>query len=118
MTKAVEGMSVKAQRMLQGASDPQMLATDLAEYLAARGVPFREAHGAIARLMKHCSEKGLSPVHMSLQEFRQYSTTFEQDVYSILSPKASVEGKRSPGGTAPELVEKRAAQLLREKDEK
>jgi argininosuccinate lyase len=118
MTKAVEGMSVKAQRMLQGASDPQMLATDLAEYLAARGVPFREAHGAIARLMKHCSEKGLSPVHMSLQEFRQYSTTFEQDVYSILSPKASVEGKRSPGGTAPELVGKRAAQLLREKDEK
>ncbi len=116
MRKAVEGMAVNAQKMLQGASDAQMLATDLAEYLAVRGMPFREAHGAIARLMKHCAEKGLSPVHMSLQEFRQYSTAFEQDVYSILSPKASVEGKRSPGGTAPELVEKRAAHLLREKE--
>jgi argininosuccinate lyase len=116
MRKAVEGMSVNGQRMLQSASDAQMLATDLAEYLAVRGVPFREAHGSIARLMKHCAEKGLSPVHMTLQEFRQYSTAFEQDVYSILSPKASVEGKRSPGGTAPELVEKRAAHLLKEKE--
>jgi len=113
MLLAMDGMKVHGQRMLQGASDPQMLATDLAEYLASRGVPFREAHGAIARLMKHCAERGFSPLHMTLAELRQYSESFEEDMYTILNPKASVESKKSPGGTAPSLVEKRAAHLAR-----
>jgi argininosuccinate lyase len=113
MLLAVEGMKVQGQRMLQGASDPQMLATDLAEHLAARGVPFREAHGAVARLMKHCADRGFSPLHMTLAELRQYSEAFGEDVHSILSPKASVQSKTSPGGTAPALVEKRVAHLSR-----
>src|SRR5438045_5701283 len=49
---AVEGMKVRADRMLAQASDPQMLATDLAEYLAKRGMPFREAHGVVAQLLQ------------------------------------------------------------------
>ncbi len=108
---AIVGMKVVAQRMLLGASDPQMLATDLAEYLAGHGVPFRDAHGAIARLMKQCTEKGTSPVQMTIAELRQFSEAFGEDVYSLLTPKASVEGKKSPGGTAPELVESRAVEL-------
>ena len=110
---AIDGMKVLAPRMLQGASDPQMLATDLAEYLTARGVPFREAHGVIARLMKHCAEKNASPVQMNLAELRQYSQSFGEDVYALLTPRASVEGKKSPGGTAPDQVENRAAKLAK-----
>lgn len=111
MTKAVDGMLVRAPRMLQQASDPQMLATDLAEYLAARGVPFRDAHGAVARLMKQCAASGSSPAHLTLAELKQVSPVFEQDIYALLTPQASVEGKTSPGGTAPALVLKRAEQL-------
>jgi argininosuccinate lyase len=111
MTKAVDGMIVQAQRMAQQAADPQMLATDLAEYLAARGVPFREAHGAVARLMKECAAAGVSPAHLTLSELKEVSPAFEQDIYALLTPKASVEAKRSPGGTSPSQVEKRAAQL-------
>ncbi len=111
--KAVEGMKVAAQRMLERASDPQMLATDLAEYLAARGVPFRKAHGAVARLMKQCAEGGTSVAQMTLAELRPFSDAFEEDVFKALNPQASVDAKKSPGGTAPSLVEKRAAHLLK-----
>jgi argininosuccinate lyase len=109
----IEGMKVKTEKMAQAASDPQMLATDLAEYLVQKGVPFREGHAAIARLMKHCAEKGFSPVHMTIGELQKYSDAFEQDVYAILTPQASVQSKKSAGGTAPDLVEKRAGHLLK-----
>jgi argininosuccinate lyase len=110
---AIDGMKVSVPRMLQGASDPQMLATDLAEYLARRGVPFRDAHGAIARLMKDCAQKNASPVLLKVAELRQYSEAFGEDVYALLTPKASVDGKKSPGGTAPALVEGRAGELVK-----
>ena len=111
MRKAVEGMLVREDRMGAQAADPQMLATDLAEYLAARGVPFRDAHGAVARLMKQCAQAGASPAKLGLAELKQVNPAFEQDVFALLTPRASVEGKRSPGGTAPSQVEARAARL-------
>ena len=88
----------------------------LAEYLAKRGVPFREAHGAVARLMKHCAEKNLSPAKMKLADLRKYSESFQKDVFELLTPKASVDGKTSPGGTAPALVRKRSGELLKESE--
>jgi argininosuccinate lyase len=114
MLLAVEGLRANADRMLRAAEDPQILATDLAEYLAARGVPFREAHGAVARLMKHCAERGASPAAMPLSELRGFSEAFGEDVYGLLSPQASAAAKTSPGGTAPALVAARAARLLGE----
>jgi len=110
---AVDGMKVRVDRMLAQASDPQMLATDLAEYLTKKGMPFREAHGVIARLMKHCAEKDLSPAGMKIGELRKFSELFEKDVFEQLTPKASVQAKTSPGATSPHLVSQRAAQLLR-----
>lgn len=111
---AVDGMKVRGEKMLAQAADPQMLATDLAEYLAKRGVPFREAHGTVARLMKHCAEGNLSPAKMKITELRKFSESFDKDVFELLTPKASVNGKTSPGGTAPALVVKRAGELLKD----
>jgi len=108
---AVDGMKVRKDRMLEAAGDPQILATDLAEYLAKKGMPFREAHGIVARLMKHCADKALSPAKMKLAELRKYSDRFDKDVFDLLTPEASVRSKTSPGGTAPDLVSRRAAQL-------
>ncbi|HUR38366.1 MAG TPA: argininosuccinate lyase, partial [Planctomycetota bacterium] len=110
---AVDGMKVREEKMAAQAGDPQMLATDLAEYLAKRGMPFREAHGTIARLMKHCAEKDLSPAKMELAELRKHSEKFEKDVFDLLTPRASVESRTSPGGTASSLVLKRAEELLK-----
>jgi argininosuccinate lyase len=110
---AIDGMKVREERMLEMASDPQMLATDLAEYLAKKGMPFRDAHGVVARLMRHCAEKDLSPVKMKLADLRRFGEDFDKDVYDILTPQASVQSKTSPGATAPSLVSQRASQLLR-----
>lgn len=110
---AVDGMKVREDRMLAQASDPQMLATDLAEHLTKKGMPFREAHGVIARLMKHCADQQLSPAGMKIAELRKFSELFEKDVFELLTPKASVQAKTSPGATSPHLVSQRAAQLLR-----
>jgi argininosuccinate lyase len=113
MQLAFDGMEVRVERMLAMASDPQMLATDLAEYLAKKGIPFRDAHGVVARLMKHCADKDLSPAKMKLAEIRKFSEDFEKDLFDLLTPKASVQSKTSPGATSPELVAQRAAQLLK-----
>ena len=110
---AIDGMKVRDDRMLAMASDPQMLATDIAEYLAKKGMPFREAHGVVARLMRHCAEKDLSPAKMKLADLRKFSEEFDKDLFDLLTPKASVQSKTSPGATAPHLVSQRAAQLLR-----
>ena len=110
---AVDGMKVNAERMKEEASDPQMLATDLAEYLAARGVPFRDAHGAVARLMKQCADRNLSPAQMSLADLRTVSDAFREDVFGLLNADASAAGRKSPGGTAPDLVAERASQLAK-----
>ena len=114
MAKAVEGMAVRADRMLAQAGDPQMIATDIAEYLAKKGVPFREAHGIVARLMKHCAAKNVSPAALPLAELKTYSPALDEDLFARLAPRASVESKLSAGGTAPSLVEKRARELSRE----
>ena len=111
MRLAVEGMQVRADRMLAQASDPQMIATDIAEYLAKKGTPFREAHGIVARLMKHCAAKNLSPAALPLAELRTYAPSIGEDLFALLAPRASVESKTSPGGTAPALVERRAKEL-------
>ena len=111
---AVDGMKVRADKMLAQASDPQMIATDIAEYLAKKGMPFREAHGIVARLMKHCAEKDLSPAKMKITELRKFSESFDKDVFDLLTTKASVSSKTSPGGSAPALVVKRTEELLKE----
>jgi argininosuccinate lyase len=110
---AVDGMTVVESRMLAMASDPQMLATDLAEYLAGKGLPFRDAHGAVARLMRTCAERNVSPAQVPLAELQAVSPLFARDVYALLTPQASVARRNSPGGTSPEGVAARAARLLK-----
>jgi argininosuccinate lyase len=105
---AIEGLEVNRDRMREEADDYQLLAADLAEYLAAKGVPFREAHGAVARLMKGCVEEGVTPNEMNIQKLRSFHPKFQGDVLDILTPEASVAGKVSPGGTAPANVERSA----------
>jgi argininosuccinate lyase len=111
MTKAVDGLVVKADRMKAQVDDPQILATDLAEYLAKKGMPFRDAHGAVARLMKRCADGALSPAALPLAELRTYAPAFADDVFALLDADASAASRKSPGGTAPELVKERAARL-------
>ncbi|WP_461823059.1 argininosuccinate lyase [Blautia stercoris] len=75
-------------------------ATDAADYLVNNGVPFRDAHGIVGRLVLHCIDKGISLDEMSLEEYQEISPVFKEDIYDAISMKTCVEKRmttRSPG---------------------
>jgi argininosuccinate lyase len=95
-------VAVHADRMHDAMKD-YVLATDLADYLVRRGLPFREAHGIAARLSRYASNAGKPFGKLSLDEYRGFSPLFEADVLAITA-NSSVEARDVPGGTAPARV--------------
>ncbi|HFB39001.1 MAG TPA: argininosuccinate lyase, partial [Oceanithermus sp.] len=79
-------------------------ATDLADYLAKKGLPFREAHGVVGRLVKKLAEEGRELESLSLEELRAFSPLFEEDALWLLRLEHAIHARTSYGGTAPEAV--------------
>ena len=110
------GMTLQTERVESLAGESGMLATDLADYLVAKGVPFREAHGTMRELCRSCDEQGIALQRLPLQEYRKFSPLFDMDVYGITAA-ASTAARDIPGGTAPHQVSRaltRAEQILEE----
>ncbi len=97
------GMKLNEERVSSLAGESQMLATDLADYLVGKGMPFREAHGIMRALSKYCDEENISLKQVSLNEYRKLSDLFQEDVYDITA-ESSAAARDNPGGTAPERV--------------
>jgi len=81
-----------------------LLATDLADYLVRKGVPFREAHAAVGSVVAECSRRNVSLSELPLAEYRKRSGAFGADLYRLLDPEVSVRMKRSAGSTSPREV--------------
>jgi argininosuccinate lyase len=81
-----------------------LTATDLADYLAQGGMPFRSAHEVVGRCVAHCEKAGIKLWDLSLQELKKFSPAFGADALVCLSVEASVKSRRSQGGTAPVRV--------------
>lgn len=114
LSDAVREMVPKADRMLAAAADEDLMATDLAETLVLRGVPFREAHGAVARLVRTAREQGKRLTELTAEEWTRAHVSFEPGDRALLDPKRSVRSKRSPGGTSPGRVKRALQASLRE----
>lgn len=99
---ALETMTVQEKR-LAAAIDASMLATDLADYLVRKGVPFREAHGMAGKAVRAAAEKGVSLDQLSLNEW-QVIGPFEADLEDVFDPMKSVEARNAIGGTSPQSV--------------
>ena len=106
-------LTIDARRMEQAAMGSYMLATDLADYLARKGMPFRDAHQAVAELVRYAEAEGKVLNELSLEEYRRFSPLFDQDVLS-LDVRASIAARDLPGGTAPARVAE-ALELARER---
>jgi argininosuccinate lyase len=102
-------LSVDAKRMKRAAAQGYALATDLADYLVRKGMPFREAHEAVGRLVRYCEENGKGIERLALDELQRISPLFGKDAVGI-TVAASVRARDVPGGTAPRQV---AAQIRR-----
>ena len=81
-------------------------ATDAADYLVNNGVPFRDAHGIVGRLVLHCIDKGISLDEMSLEEYQEISPVFKEDIYEAISMKNCVEKRNTIGAPGAEVMTK------------
>ncbi len=97
------GMQLNEERVSSLAGESQMLATDLADYLVGKGMPFREAHGIMRQLSRHCDDNNVSLQELPLAEYQKLSNLFSDDVYDI-SAESSAAARDNPGGTAPQRV--------------
>ena len=79
-------------------------ATDLADYLVRKGLPFRDAHEAVARAVRVAEQKGCDLSGLSLAELRQFSPLVGEDVFKVLTLEGSLASRNHVGGTAPEQV--------------
>ena len=93
------GLSLDRERMLEAANGGYVLATDIADYLVERGMPFREAHGVVARLSDHAAALGRRFDELPIEVYRGFSELFDEDVFNI-TVESSVNARDVHGGTA------------------
>ncbi len=100
----IPGIKVNKDAMRLAASRGYATATDLADYLVKKGLPFRDAHEAVARAVRYCEEKGCDLGELSLQELKQFSNLVEEDARQVLTLEGSMGSRDHIGGTAPKQV--------------
>jgi len=115
LVQMIRTMEIRPARMAAATEEGYLTATDLADYLVAKGRPFRKAHGIVAEIVRSCMEREINLSCLGLEELRRFDEAFQEDVYQVLDPRASVERRASLGGTATvrvmEAIEKARSQL-------
>ncbi len=99
-----EGLEFRSERLLQAVAEDFSNATDVADYLAARGVPFREAYNLVGKVVRTCLKSGKLLKDLSLEEWKELHPAFEEDVYDAIAPTQVVAARNSYGGTGFEQV--------------
>jgi argininosuccinate lyase len=100
----VAGIEVRPERMRQAAAEGFSTATDLADYLVRRGLPFRDAHEAVARAVRHAAEQGVDLSALPLASLQRFAPEIADDVFAALTLEGSVGSRDHIGGTAPAQV--------------
>jgi argininosuccinate lyase len=104
MAPVVAGLTLNPATTATAASG-LLLATDVADYLVARGVPFREAHGIVGGLVRQLVEQGRDFSSLTVADWQVHSSAFGPDVVDAISPRASIDAKRTPQSTNPAAVQ-------------
>ena len=105
----VPGIEADAAAMARAAAQGHSTATDLADLLARSGMPFREAHEAVARAVKHAEERGIELAELSAAELKSFCPNLPEDVSRLLTPEGSVAARAHRGATAPSQVRAQCA---------
>jgi len=111
----MSGITVKPEAMRRAALQGYATATDLADYLVKRGLPFRDAHEAVALAVRFAEQRGIDLAELKLEELQQFSNLITDDIYAVLTLEGSLAARNHVGGTAPNQVDAaigRARKLL------
>lgn len=107
----LDTLTVREKNMRRAASGGFINATDCADYLAKKGIPFRDAYMIVGRLVNMCIQTGENLETLTLKDFRAISGAFDEDVYKALELRTCVNGRKVYGGPAKEAVEKQIANI-------
>ena len=107
------GITVHANAMRDAALQGYATATDLADYLVKKGLPFRDAHEVVAKAVRACVDRGIDLAELNITELRAFSALIDEDIYVVLTLEGSVAARDHVGGTAPSQV-KAAIQRVRQ----
>jgi len=110
-TRMFKALKFNAQNMKRGAGRGFANATDAADYLVKKGLPFRSAHEVVGKLVFFCIQKGKAIDELALSELQAFSPLFGEDVYDSISLSACVAGRKLAGGPAPETVKQAIAEV-------
>jgi len=111
MAGMLEQLAFRPDRMREALGQGYLNATELADYLAAKGVPFREAHHITGRAVAYAESKGEPLERLTLAELRAFSSAIDEDVFEALRYETAVARRNGPGGTGPESVTTQMAEL-------
>lgn len=111
-TKMISTASWNKDKMEASCVGGHANATDLADYLVRKGMPFRTAHGVAAQSVRFCIENNCNLEDMPISEYKKISTLIEDDVYNVLPPRSCAESRKTIGGPAPERVKEQISQLI------
>jgi len=100
----MQTVTLKRKNMLQAALKGYSTATDLADYLVKKGVPFRDAHEVVGKAVRYGIEQGKDLAEMSLDELQNFSAVIEDNIFKVLTPEGSCASRDHFGGTAPSQV--------------
>ena len=103
-TRVIEGLKVDRARCRKAASGGYTNATELADYMVGKGIPFREAHDIVGKVVRHALAKGVPLEELELADFREFSAKIDQDVFACLTLEACLAKREILGGTGPNAV--------------
>ena len=106
LPEMLETITVNKDKMLKACEEGFLNATDVADYLVKKSLPFRDAHEASGKAVKYCIENNLTLNSMKLDEYKKISSLFENDLYSAIDIKNSLESRKVIGGPSKEALEK------------
>lgn len=111
MNEMFAGITFNIKRMNETAGDAFSTATDIAEYLVKKGVPFRNAHEITGKIVLHCINNKIKLYQLSLDELKSFSDKFTSDIFRYLTPEESIKNKKSAGSTSLHEVKKQIKRM-------
>ncbi|HUK56531.1 MAG TPA: argininosuccinate lyase [Nitrospiria bacterium] len=111
LTEMIQGVAVRRKAAAKAAETGFLLATEAADYLVEKGLPFRQAHDVVGRIVRYGLDQGRDLKQLSLKEFQKFSGLFQKDIIGYLDLEASVERKQQTGATAKKRIMERIRRI-------